>query len=274
MKLHHATAPFALAVLAVFAAPLAHAQGGPWSVGIGAGRSATTIDDPGIRNGIAGEGLGTASIDDKNRATGYKLFGGYQFSPWLGMEAGYFDLGRFGYVAHTLPSGTLNGDIRIKGLNLDLVGTLPLTGGLSAIGRVGVTSIRSRDHFSAVALARVPYADPNPSERSTNWKAGLGLAYAVTDALQLRAEVERYRLRDAVGNTGHADLFSVGLVYRFGASPAPMRAAAPAPMPVYVAPPPPPPPPAPPPVYVPPPPPPPPVYTPAPAPRPAKEGRN
>ena len=63
------------------------------------------------------------------------------------MEAGFFDLGSFGYTA-TVPSGTLGGDIRVKGLNLDLVGTLPLTDRLSALGRVGVTSARTTGSFS------------------------------------------------------------------------------------------------------------------------------
>jgi OOP family OmpA-OmpF porin len=63
----------------------------------------------------------------------------------------------------------------------------------------------------------------------------------------MRLEAERYRINDAVGNKGDVDLFSVGLVYRFGVktpAPAPRAepvAAAPAPRPVVVTPPPPPP---------------------------------
>lgn len=64
----------------------------------------------------------------------------------------------------------------------------------------------------------------------------------------MRAEAERYRIDDAVGNKGDIDLYSVGLVYRFGGkTPAPAPrvaeseriAAAPAPQPVVVEPPPP-----------------------------------
>ncbi|MDB5870772.1 MAG: OmpA/MotB [Ramlibacter sp.] len=241
-----------LAALAMFSGPAALAQASGWYGGASVGRSAATIDDDGIRGGLLGQGLATNSIDDRDRATGYKLFGGYQLTPNIGLEAGFFDLGRFGYTAHTTPAGTLNGDIRLKGLNLDLVGTVPLTGKLSALGRIGVTSVRASDGFSATGAARVPYANANPSERSTNFKAGLGLAYAFTDSLSMRIEAERYRLNDAVGNRGHADLISVGLVYRFGAKPQPVRAAEPAPIfvaaapaPVIAAAPPPPPPPAP-----------------------------
>jgi OOP family OmpA-OmpF porin len=73
-------------------------------------------------------------------------------------------------------------------------------------------------------------ANPNPKEKDTNYKFGLGLEYALTQALGLRAEAERYRINDAVGNKGDVDLFSVGLVFRFGGrTPAPAPAAAPAP---------------------------------------------
>jgi OOP family OmpA-OmpF porin len=33
----------------------------------------------------------------------------------------------------------------------------------------------------------------------------------------MRLEAERYRINDSVGNRGHVDMVSVGLVYRFGA---------------------------------------------------------
>jgi OOP family OmpA-OmpF porin len=76
------------------------------------------------------------------------------------------------------------------------------------------------------------------------------LQYAFTENVAMRLEAERYRINDAVGNKGDVDLFSIGLVYRFGGKtpePAP-RAAAPQPVAVapalkpVVAPPPPPPP--------------------------------
>jgi OOP family OmpA-OmpF porin len=126
--------------------------------------------------------------------------------------------------------------MRVKGWNADLVGTLPLVGKLSALGRVGVTSVRAQDQFSSTGAARVPSATANPSQRSTGIKYGAGLMYDFTESWAMRLEGERYRLKDAVGNRGHVDMLSVGLVYRFGGSPAPRPiATAPAPMPVQVA---------------------------------------
>ena len=121
------------------------------------------------------------------------------------------------------------------------MGTLPLVGKLSALGRVGVTSVRAEDQFSATGAARVPYANASPSQRSNGIKYGAGLMYDFTERVAMRLEGERYRMKDAVGNRGHVDMLSVGLVYRFGASPAPRPVAAapaptPAPVPVAAAP--------------------------------------
>jgi len=237
MKLHKATGSLGLAALAVLGAPMAQAQtqtqdSSGWYAGANVGRSAATIDDERIRSGLLGQSLTMTSIDERDRATGYKLFGGWQFNRHFAVEAGAFDLGRFGYTAQTAPLGALEGSIRVRGLNLDIVGTLPVADRLSVLGRVGVTRVRSSDSFSASGAARMPYASANPSEHATGFKAGLGLAYEITEALSVRAEMERYSLRDAVGNRGHADLYSVGLVYRFGASPQPVRVATFAPVPV------------------------------------------
>ncbi|HEX5697630.1 MAG TPA: outer membrane beta-barrel protein [Rhodoferax sp.] len=242
-----------LLTLALMAAPLAMAQyDSGWYAGANYGVTEATIDDDRITSGLLGSGLTTTSIADDDRDRGYKLFGGYQYNKYLGLEAGYFDLGRFGFVANTVPAGTLSGDIKVKGVNLDLVGTVPITERFSAFGRVGVTYADTDGTFAGTGAVNV--LDPNPSARDTNLKVGLGVQYAFTEALSVRAEIERYRINDAVGNKGDIDLASVGLVYRFGGKtptpvaqtymPAPVVVAQ-APAPAYVAPPPPPPAPAP-----------------------------
>ncbi len=238
MKFTRTSIAFALGSLASLAAPFAVAQeSSGWYAGGSIGRSAATIDDARITSGLAAQGLGGIGISNDDRSTGYKLFGGYQLNPYFAVEAGLFDLGHFGYHASTTPPGTLSGDMRVKGLNLDLVGTLPLTGQLSALGRIGATSIRASDSFATTGAVVLPYASTNPSERSSGLKAGIGLAYAFTPAVAVRLEAERYRLKDAVGNRGDVDLVSVSLVYRFGTTSAPRpQAVAAAPPAVEMAP--------------------------------------
>ncbi|HTN64631.1 MAG TPA: outer membrane beta-barrel protein [Burkholderiaceae bacterium] len=221
-------AAFGLATLVITASPLAMANEAitGWYGGANVGQSRAKIDDPRISGGLLDHGF-TSSIDDDDRDIGYKIFGGYQFNRNFALEGGYFDLGKFGYTARTVPAGTLNGSSRIRGLNLDLVGTLPITDKFSAFARVGMNYADVRDSFSGTGAVRV--LDPNPSKREANYKFGVGAQYAFTEALAMRVEAERYRINDAVGNRGDIDLVSVGLIYRFGSnSSAPVaRAAAP-----------------------------------------------
>jgi len=197
--------------------------------GINVGRSRAKIDDPRISASLVNNGFAVNSLTDDDRSTGVKAFAGYQLNPNFAVEGGVFSLGKFGYHATTTPTGTLDGQARVRGLNLDLVGTLPISGSLSVFGRAGVTYTEARDRFEGTGAVVVN--NPNPSERAANWKAGLGLQYAFTPAWSVRAELERYRIKDGVGNKGDIDMASIGLVYRFGAAPAAApRAAAPAPV--------------------------------------------
>jgi len=244
-KLARSSGKLSLIALAVLASSFALADDSGWYAGANVGKSRGTIDDARITTSVAGSGFTGATIIDDDHSTGYKIFGGYQYNKYLAVEAGYFDLGNFGFNA-TLPAGTLHGNIKLKGLNLDVVGTLPITEKFSVLGRIGVNYADASDSF--VGTGAVNVLDPNPSKRGTNLKVGLGLQYAFSPALAMRAEVERYRINDAVGNKGDIDLVSLGLIYRFGAktpTPVPVAYAPPppvvvaqAPQPVYVAPPP------------------------------------
>lgn len=251
-KFVRTTGKLSLLTLALMAAPFAMAQDTGWYGGANIGQSIATIDHDRISNELLGSGLTTTSIADDDRDRGFKLFGGYQVNKYFAVEAGYFDLGQFSFLANTVPIGTLNGNIKVRGVNLDAVGILPITEKFSAFGRIGVAYAHTDGSFAGTGAVSV--LNPSPSARDTNLKVGLGVQYAFTDALSLRAEIERYRINDAVGNKGDIDLASIGLVYRFGGKtptpvaqtymPAPVIIAQ-APAPVYVAPPPPPPPPPP-----------------------------
>lgn len=235
MKRASVSATLSLVVFTTIISPFAMAEDSGWYGGINVGQSRAKIDDARIVSGLLGSGFVTPSITNDDRDTGYKLFGGYQFNRNFALEGGYFDLGKFGFTANTLPLGTLNGRIKIKGANLDLVGMLPLTERFSAFGRVGVSRAEARDSFTGTGFVRV--LNPNLQKRDTNVKYGVGLQYAFTEALGMRAEVERYRINDAVGNKGDIDLVSLGLVYRFGAKKPAYVARATAPEPVAPAPP-------------------------------------
>lgn len=236
-KFARTSSQLSLVALAIIASPLALAQDTGWYVGSNLGQSRAAIDDERITRSLIGSGFTGLSITDDDRSNGYKVFGGYQFNKNLALEGGVFNLGNFGYTASTIPAGTLNGRIKLRGLNLDVVGTLPITDRFSAFGRIGANHAQARDSFSGTGAVHV--LNPNPSKRDTNLKLGLGVQYNITESLLVRAEVERYRIDDAINNKGDVDLVTVGLLYRFGGktpTPAP-RAALPEPVVVAAAPP-------------------------------------
>ena len=204
---------FALTVLSVVAG-LGAAENAGWYGGFNIGRSYAKIDDARIARSLSAGGVTMTSIRDDDRDTAYKLFGGYRFGSRVSLEGGYFDLRKSGFTATTLPSGTLSGDLRVRGANLDLLGLLPLRGGLAAFGRVGATRAQTRDTFTATGVVRV--LEPTAATSATNYKIGVGLEYNLFRTLGVRAEAERYRIDDAVGNRGDIDLYSVGVQYRFG----------------------------------------------------------
>ena len=252
----------ALAVLGVMSSASAIADDAPgWYLGGNVGRTRNHFDNGNIVNSLAGQGFRVNSNTGDEHDTGYKIFGGYQINRNFAVEGGYFDLGRLRYTFNTVPSGSFNGDSRVRGLNLDLVGILPVWDRFSVFGRVGANYARTRSSFSGTS--NIALNNFSTRNNETNIKGGLGLQYAITPALSVRGELERYRISDPIRNRGHIDMASIGLVYRFGGkmqepvaqtSFVPVVTPPPPPAPVVVAPPPPPPPAAvaPAPVYVPP----------------------
>src|SRR5690606_9992922 len=108
-------------------------------IGGNVGRTWADFDDPAITTPAATTTL--TSEDDTE--IGYKLFGGYQFHRNFALEAGFFDLGRFDAGFAGAP-GTIDSSTRIRGLNLDLVGIMPLTDRFSAFARLGAAYSRAR----------------------------------------------------------------------------------------------------------------------------------
>jgi OOP family OmpA-OmpF porin len=182
-----------------------------WYVGGNIGQSRAKIDDARITPLLPG-----ATISDDNKGNAFKLFGGYQFNRNFAVEGGYFNLGEFGYTATTAPTlaATLNGKIKLQGLNLDAVGMLPMGDKFSVFGRVGMQYAQAKDTFTSTGAAPTP-ANPNPSKNALNYKVGVGAQYDFNRSLGMRVEAERYRIDDAVNNKGDINMYSLGLVYRF-----------------------------------------------------------
>ena len=201
-----------LRALGALACTSAQAQEQPWYIGVGAGPSKATFDQSRLTNSLLGMGATPTSFTETNRSTNDKRFGGYQMNHDWGVEAGYFDLSRLDFRAQTVPSGSLAGEIKLRGLNLDLVGRMPFTKRCAVFGRVGAHHAEARDAFSGTGAVYV--TNPNPSKTDRHSKVGVGLEYSLTNALALRGEVERYRVNDVVVNTGDIDTASIAFLCR------------------------------------------------------------
>lgn len=219
--------------LAAMASPLAMAEDAGWYMGGNLGQSTAEIDEARITRSLLDEGFTLDSFNADDSDTGYKLYGGYQFNQHVSLEGGYFDLGEFNFNASTIPLGNFAGNIKLRGINVDLVGFLPVTEKLSAFGRIGVNYAEAKDTFSGSGA--VVIVEPHPSEKAANVKAGLGLQYAFNESVAMRFEAERYRIDDAIGNKGDVDMISVGIVYSFGKKSPAVTAIKPLPEPAITA---------------------------------------
>ena len=202
---------------ALSSSPILAQNAGNFYGGLSAGQAESKIDADRINAAIIGTGLVTDSITKDKHDPAYKVFGGYQFNPYFGVEAGYFNLGKFGFDSQTTPLGTLNGHFKVDGINLDLVGSLPINDQLSVLARMGVINGRSRDTFTSTGA--VTLTNPNPEITKRDYKAGLGFAYKFSQSMTLRGEIERYKINDAMGGKANMNLATLSLVFPFGKTP-------------------------------------------------------
>jgi OmpA-OmpF porin, OOP family len=151
--------------------------------------------------------------DDKDN--GARVGAGYMFTERIGVEAGWIDFGkakRGGAVPGLSP--TREGEVRANGPFLAGVASLPLTGRLSAFGKLGVIDAR---------------IDPSPDvdagiagffESTADWRPmlGVGGTWQITRSWALQTEYGKFRKvldRDPAGEV-KVSMLSVGMVFRLG----------------------------------------------------------
>lgn len=154
-----------------------------------------------------GSSLGAVSHDRSSPA--FKLFGGYRFNSFWALEGGYFHLGDLGVQAVALPTGGLSGRVQLQGMNLDVVGLMPLGQDWALTARVGGVYTRTAVSYQGDG-GLVPRHD-SASRSTGSVKLGLGLQYALSRSVTLRLDAERYRFDDAATGHGIVHVYTVGL---------------------------------------------------------------
>src|SRR5262245_20751628 len=153
---------------------------------------------PWTHNGYWGINLGKPDYDrgGNDPSLGGKLYTGGQINKRLGLEFGYENMG-------TLERN--GGDVDAQGLNLSLVGTVPLDNSFDIFGKLGAT---------------YGWTDTDGTTGRNGDEDGLGGSYGVGAGLRvsrntkLLLEWERHDFR-FVGGKSDVDMVSLGLKFRF-----------------------------------------------------------
>jgi len=182
-----------LFVAAIFLPSAALAQQGQFYAGIGFGQGRVAVPnlDPVTLNGITF----VSSSSGKSTDTGFKVYGGYQFTPTWGLELGFSNLGN-NYTANVNATAggattALTGFASVQSLHLAGTGTLPLgKSGFSAFGKLGLSS--NKIDIGNICSGTTCVAGGTASSSRTDVLLGAGMQYAVNKNVSFRLEYEDY----------------------------------------------------------------------------------
>lgn len=232
MQLSPYTMPSAVLAAAALAADLsaAHAGNTGFYVGGGAGRAeyftsedacrelaeeardaaAEEIDDPALLDAAFAVIAETAECSDGLDTTAYRIFLGYQFNDYIGLEAGYND---FGSVDISLSSnvsesgasfvGSGQGRAEVDGFTVSALLSVPIGDRFAIFGRAGVLAWDANASGSATGI--ITESDGSVENLSESFVLddsgadglyGAGVRFDVTDNVTVRAEWTRYELVD------------------------------------------------------------------------------
>lgn len=134
-----------------------------------------------------GGDIGSVDFEDEDD-TGFRISGGYQFNRNFAAEVGYVTL---------FDKGVAGTNIEVDGFEILAVGKMPLANNFSVYGKVGFLMWDAK-------------ASGFGSDDGTDLTFGIGLQYDVSRNLGIRGQWQRYDVDDA-----DADMFSIGVIYRF-----------------------------------------------------------
>jgi OmpA-OmpF porin, OOP family len=134
---------------------------------------------------------------------GFKVFGGYMFTPYLGAEVGY---GAFGKAKVGI-TGLGNAEIKTSGFHGFLTAQYPVEN-WAFFGKLGFAWLDNEVTLST------PSASASDSDSSTEFAWGLGLTYMFNKNVGIRGEYENYKY-DWRGASDNISLWSLGVQYKF-----------------------------------------------------------
>ncbi len=147
------------------------AEDGGWYLGASAGRASVDEDLDGAR------------LDDS--ATSFRIYGGFDFNDYFGLEAQYID---FGTIEESVSIGDITVDVDAEGNGFGIAGVArwPVAERFSLNGKLG---------FQAWDVD-VATAGVNDNDSDEDVFFGAGAEYRFGDHWRLTGDVERYELDD------------------------------------------------------------------------------
>ena len=173
------------ASLVLLAGPIS-AQAGGFFVGGSVGNANLNEDFDGL------------VVDDNS--TSFRVFGGWRFNDYFSLEGGYHDFGDFEQVFDDV-GGPSTATLSADGFTLGATGSVPVSDRFALTGRAGMFFWNGTAEINNVSQA---------TPEDSNLYLGAGVAFDVSDRLQLTADWTRYELESAVSG-----VFSIGLQYKF-----------------------------------------------------------
>jgi OmpA-OmpF porin, OOP family len=148
-------------------------------------------------------------------ATAYRISGGYQFTPTLGIEVGYGDYGTTKLSAIAIPGLTWNAEAKMSGLTLAATGSFPISESFSLLGKLGIARTSVKSSGSGAYLG-TPLTPLSSSFSSTTATYGLGAQYSLTKSLAIRAQYDDLGVvGDATNGKSRITLLTAGVVVKF-----------------------------------------------------------
>lgn len=146
----------------------------------------------------AGVGAGQSKVDEggyDDRETAFSAFGGYDFNRYVGVEAGYADLGE-------LKSNVGAPALQATAPYLVAVGKLPINDKFTAYAKAGINRWSLDDAVASVTGTN--------DDSGTDATYGLGVQYRINDKFGLRGDYSRFKVGDA-----NVDVAQLQATYRF-----------------------------------------------------------
>lgn len=196
-----------------------------WYLGANAGQSRIDATSAEIEQGfLVDDGFVATGTSLDKSDTGWKGYLGYRFNRFLALEAGYADLGEATFdttiVGAPAPLDALTpfpikATATADGALLSGVLHLPLTDAFSVFAKAGAFRWEAEftERIPGTGITRV-----SRSEKETDPAYGVGAELRFTEALRVRAELERFKdVGKGIGGREGRDIdfASVGIVFAF-----------------------------------------------------------